>query len=250
MRDRNALKQKLRMWENCGLSYYQLRAKSMSALDYLRLAEKLRSLTPQMRLLANDFAKTALSHPDLFCGLHLGQEDLLGLSRADPKTRQRLYDLSHGSSNFVLGLSTHRPKEIRLALRAQDAIAWDYIALGPCFTTSSKKKTQKKSNKTLAEPLASSIPAIPLGEFTEALKVLLSLKEENTLKAKHSPQTLVLIGGIRSKNIDDLFHRPIMPKIKRSFSIVLSVIKAAENQEEITFLLKFLSRALGKTSLA
>lgn len=243
--DFNALKQKLAMWQSCGLTYYQLRAKSISNLEYLKLAENLQSTHPQMQILANDFAKAALSHPKLFCGLHIGQEDLRGLSASDKETREALYNLSRSSckaKSFILGLSTHKAAQIRFALTAEDAIAWDYIALGPCFATSSK--TQKTLEAALPRlPSTPSISAsspisqIPLEKFTEALETLLTIKQDKSLKSKQIPETLVLIGGIRASNITDLFQRAKIAEAAKFFRIVPAAIQAAENKQEIAQIL-------------
>ena len=236
------------------MRYYQLRAKSMSAISYLRLAEKLQAAYPQMHILANDFAKTALSHPQLFYGLHLGQEDLRELSRSDRKTKEALYNLSHETKTFILGLSTHKASHIRSALRVEQPIAWDYIALGPCFATSSK--TQE--SRPLYTPSVSSVPSdtspaissvISSVDFTEALNSLLAqehqiekkIEQKSSSKSKQNPPTLVLIGGIRTKNIRSLLQRPAIAKTVNSFRIVAAAIQAAEEKEEIDQILKFLS---------
>ena len=250
----DALKQKLAMWQSCGLTYFQLRAKSISALEYLRLAEKLQAAYPQMQILANDFAKAALSEPQLFCGLHLGQEDLRELKNSDKKTRDALYNLSHEtktkSKTFILGLSTHGAAQIQKALTREDAIAWDYIALGPCFATSSKTQgsLDRPSRASAVSPPPSNSPSPPLSlpEFAEALEIFLevlleplpSFKQKNS-GTKQGLQTLVLIGGIRAQNIAELFQRPGITKITQSFRIMPAVIQAAEDKQEIMQILKF-----------
>lgn len=76
------------------------------------------------RLFINDYWQNALALNAY--GVHLGQEDLEALAPADLEALHQ--------SGLRLGISTHTPDEIDLALRIQPS----YIAIGPVFETQSK----------------------------------------------------------------------------------------------------------------
>ena len=165
----------LNLWQECGLFYYQLRAKGLSSEQYLSLAIELRREFPAMFIIVNDRAAEALSHPEVFSGLHLGQEDLAAL---DLQTKiELLAARGHHktkSANFILGLSTHNAKEIEDALLAQSetGIAWDYIALGPCFSTYSKK-----GRDILSEGIDSKTLALALSSFDKVMDKVIAKKK-------------------------------------------------------------------------
>jgi thiamine-phosphate pyrophosphorylase len=108
-----------------GVQLIQYRAKDLSPRAYFAncssLAEALASA--DTRFIVND-------RPDIAAmvgagGVHVGQEDLT------PKDARRIC----GSGRWV-GVSTHNLDQVRAAAHAPV----DYIALGPIFSTSSKKK--------------------------------------------------------------------------------------------------------------
>lgn len=119
----------LSMWQELGADWVQIRNKSGTDKEVLESARWLKERFPSIRVILNDRWELALAHRDLFFGLHLGQEDVDALGRAD---RERI-----AASGLVLGHSTHRPEQTAKACRQSD-LPWSYVAVGPCFPTSSK----------------------------------------------------------------------------------------------------------------
>ncbi len=259
-----ASKALLSLWQACGLNFYQLRAKSLSSKEYLKWAGALKQAHPELHIIANDRATEALRHQDYFSGLHLGQEDLLRLQENIVQELVRRSLEAHVQANtkqknkaplrFFLGLSTHNSVQIQKALGAsacresskgqafeqwqpakescKSSIPWDYIALGPCFHTSSKKKAQG---------------ALKSAALQKALEVFFSLRGK-----MKPPPALVLIGAIRSSRMAVL-QKMIETSFARAASnemppIYVAAIQAAkEGLEEI----KALRRPLGaRESLA
>ena len=106
-----------------GCQLVQLRAKNLSAKEFMCWAEMAVSVAHQngIALVINDRADIAL-----FCGadgLHVGQEDM-SISAA----RRVL------GSDAIIGVSTHT---VAQASRATQ-MAVDYVAIGPAFVTSTK----------------------------------------------------------------------------------------------------------------
>ncbi|MGH9468201.1 MAG: thiamine phosphate synthase [Terriglobales bacterium] len=107
-----------RGWAGLGLGMQQLRAKSLPDGEFLRLADRLAGIVPQ--LIINDRADIALLAGA--AGVHCGQEDLpVDLVR-------RL------QAEWTVGLSTHS------LLQALEGLAQapDYLAVGPVFATRTK----------------------------------------------------------------------------------------------------------------
>jgi len=111
----------LHLWEDLGLSCFQLRAKRLAREEYQELALKLASRS-RLRLIVNDHLP--LLATGYFTACHLGQSDRLQFP-----VRPR---------GAFLGLSTHNLKEFRAALDEE----WSYVALGPCFAGGAGKKEQ------------------------------------------------------------------------------------------------------------
>lgn len=101
-----------------GLEMQQLRAKRLPDREFLKLAERLATVVPQ--LIINDRADIAL-----LCGaagVHLGQDDLPA-------------EVVHSLKNdWTVGASTHSLEQARAAL----AMNPDYLAVGPIYATQSK----------------------------------------------------------------------------------------------------------------
>ena len=104
-----------------GLEVQQLRAKTLSGCEFLRLAERLREVVPC--LIVNDRVDVALLAGA--AGVHLGQDDLPAAAA------QRL-----APPGWVVGVSTHSLEQAQRAAADRP----DYLALGPIYTTSSKLK--------------------------------------------------------------------------------------------------------------
>ena len=130
-------------WRDRGISFYQIRAKDISEERYLDLALSLKKKSPEMNIIANDFLVSALDRPDVFSGIHLGQEDFASLSE---KSLLRLAAKSL-EGEFLAGISTHNELQIDQALsdvmesrgeNKRNAVRWDYLAIGPVAQTLSK----------------------------------------------------------------------------------------------------------------
>jgi thiamine-phosphate pyrophosphorylase len=106
-----------------GVDLIQLRAKKLSKIEIVRLAEEMLEITRpnKVQLILNDY-------PDLLLevdadGCHLGQEDLAVAGARVLVSRP-----------CIIGKSTH---SIQQAIRAQ-ADGADYVGFGPLFTTATK----------------------------------------------------------------------------------------------------------------
>ena len=149
---------KLEPLYKCGITTAQLRVKDMQGDELEReIVEAIRiSQKYNARLFINDFWQLAIKHQAY--GIHLGQEDIL---EADIKAIHQ--------ARIRLGISTHTPKEIKIALDIEPS----YVAIGQIFETTSKEMKSK-----------------PVG--------IEDLKEW----AKMVDYPIVAIGGINSSNIE------------------------------------------------
>jgi len=114
-----------------GIGIQQLRAKSLEGGAFLRLADGLRAVVPQ--LIINDRADVALLAGA--AGVHVGQNDL-------PAAAARKM-----GCEFV-GVSTHNLEQVREATQARP----DYLAIGPVFSTASKVKPDPVVGVQFIEP--------------------------------------------------------------------------------------------------
>jgi thiamine-phosphate pyrophosphorylase len=107
-----------------GVTLLQYRNKTSPARQMLEIARELKQqLAGSVRLIMNDRADLCLAAE--FDGVHVGQDDL------SPEGARRLL-----GPNLLLGVSTHNPEQVKEA----DASTADYLAIGPVFATSSKKR--------------------------------------------------------------------------------------------------------------
>ncbi|RRS30088.1 MAG: thiamine-phosphate diphosphorylase [Epsilonproteobacteria bacterium (ex Lamellibrachia satsuma)] len=118
--------EKLRSLYECGITTAQLRIKDMEgeALEQEIIEAIKISKAFDARLFVNDYWQLAIKHKAY--GIHLGQEDI---QEADAKA---ILD-----AGIRLGISTHTPKEIGIALGFEPS----YLAIGPIFPPISKKLT-------------------------------------------------------------------------------------------------------------
>lgn len=110
---------------SAGADILQLRAKSLSDRQILKIGRAIKNLVRKSKALfvLNDRADLArIIEAD---GLHLGQEDL------PVKDARNILD-----NNKIIGLSTHSVEEAHAAEREKV----DYIAIGPIFRTATKPK--------------------------------------------------------------------------------------------------------------
>lgn len=109
---------------DAGCSVLQYRNKSGNARVMLEQARELQKrLAGSMKLIMNDRADLCLAAD--FDGVHVGQDDL------SPESVRKIM-----GPNRWLGVSTHNPEQLRDA----DLTSANYLAIGPVFATSSKKK--------------------------------------------------------------------------------------------------------------
>jgi thiamine-phosphate pyrophosphorylase len=137
-----------------GAKVVQVRAKSMTSRDYLRLARTAREMTESFgcRLIINDRADIALA-----CaadGVHLGQEDL------PLQVARRLL------GNKIIGISTHDLDQAKAA----EQNGADYIGFGPVFGTSTKDTGYTARGLTVLRQISSvvDIPIVAIGGVTQA----------------------------------------------------------------------------------
>jgi thiamine-phosphate pyrophosphorylase len=106
-----------------GCSVLQYRAKQLPAKLALEQARELRKCLPGVTLTMNDRADLCLAAG--FDGVHVGQDDL------SPEGARSVV-----GPGRIVGLSTHNEEQMREAL----AKPIDYLAVGPVFSTGSKRK--------------------------------------------------------------------------------------------------------------
>jgi len=109
-----------------GATFIQYRDKISPPQKVLSVGRELRRTTRHhAKLIINDYPDLCLA-----CdadGVHLGQDDL------SPAAARRIF-ASSKKEGLWIGFSTHNLNQVREA----DAMAIDYLAVGPVFTTSSK----------------------------------------------------------------------------------------------------------------
>jgi len=206
------------LWRSLGLRYFQLRAKGISPEEYLELAQTLKNSFPELLLLANDFARTALANRDVFAGLHLGQEDFAALS---PELSAALRDIQNDPrGNFITGISTHDFNQFSSAATGRTAskgsgYSWTYAALGPIAPTASKP--------------GGTDPVLTPEKREEIFQYYAKL-EADTSKARDIP-VMVLIGGL-----DEVAAYPYITKEFKNqygFSPVPAMIAASLSEASL-----------------
>lgn len=145
-----------------GVRWIQLRAKAYASKERLELARVLLPLCREagVGFVVNDDLEVALEiGADL---LHVGQEDLA----AQPDLFARAI-----AGGLGLGVSTHN----RGQFEAAQARAWNYVAVGPIFETSSKKDPEPALGiDGLKDCLAHARhPVVAIGGITSARAKLL-----------------------------------------------------------------------------
>jgi thiamine-phosphate pyrophosphorylase len=114
-----------------GATLIQFRDKSEPAQPRrtLSCARELRRITiDRATLIINDRVDLCLAAGA--DGVHLGQDDL------SPEAARQIFDRIEDRKKQLIGYSTHNLDQVREA----DALAVDYIAIGPVFATSSKAR--------------------------------------------------------------------------------------------------------------
>ncbi|AKF25417.1 thiamine-phosphate diphosphorylase [Sulfurovum lithotrophicum] len=166
---------KLRPLYECGITTAQLRVKDMEGkaleqeiIEAIRISEEFKA-----RLFVNDYWQLAIEH-DAY-GIHLGQEDI---READVAA---IFD-----AGIRLGISTHTPEEIDIALGFEPS----YIAIGPVFVPISKELKYNTVGIGLLKSWAESVdyPVVAIGGIT-----LDNIKEVAQTKAASG---IAMISGV------------------------------------------------------
>ncbi len=145
--------EKLRPLYECGISTAQLRVKDMEG-EVLEeeIVEAIRvSRAFDARLFVNDYWQLAIKHNAY--GIHLGQEDI---QEADIDA---IFE-----AGLRLGISTHTPEEIDIALGFEPS----YIAIGPVFVPISKELKYDTVGTQLLKRWAEAVdyPVVAIGGIT------------------------------------------------------------------------------------
>lgn len=111
-----------------GSDLIQLRAKTSSEREVLRLAEEILPITRKagVYLVINDFIEVARTLGADIC--HLGQEDFFDAGYT------HVSQLAIENPSLKIGLSTHAPSQAERAIAA----GADYVAIGPVYATGTK----------------------------------------------------------------------------------------------------------------
>lgn len=170
---------KLKPLYECGITTAQLRVKDMDGkaleqeiIEAIRISEEFKA-----RLFVNDYWQLAIEH-DAY-GIHLGQEDI---QEADVEA---IFD-----AGIRLGISTHTPEEIDIALGFEPS----YIAIGPVFVPISKELKYETVGIGLLKSWAQSVdyPVVAIGGIT-----LENIKEVAQTKAANG---IAMISGVLEGN--------------------------------------------------
>jgi len=144
---------KLRPLYECGITTAQLRVKDLEggALEREIIEAIAVSREFDARLFVNDYWQLAIRHNAY--GIHLGQEDI---QKADIDA---IYE-----AGLRLGISTHTPEEIDIALGFEPS----YIAIGPVFVPISKALKYDTVGTELLKRWANAVsyPVVAIGGIT------------------------------------------------------------------------------------
>ena len=212
-------------WKEYGWAPYQLRAKNLSAPEYAALAESLHQVwmnchvddhstnrwLSRPAIIANDFLEVAWHHSEWFCGIHLGQTDLVNLS---PREEQMLLQILE--SGGIAGCSTHSAEQFTEAL-ASDAIHWSYVALGPVYPTNSKTNSRDQNS------------ALGLQELAE---IMADSGFHSLFSQRRGNRTAVLIGGMTPSGWQDVLSAVASLDIKPEMALVPAVIASILDSAE------------------
>ncbi len=192
------------LWLHSGLTYYQLRSHDLNPEEYTELAYRLHRKFPQMSIIANDHIEAVFQHPEIFSGIHVGQEDL-----AQSGEEGKAMLLSVTERGQAAGISTHNVTELKRILPGECGIPWTYIALGPLFPTATKEK---------ASPV-----------LTDEDLARFAMQWNSEKKAGKFPD-LVMIGGVNSSYLKGRINeiRKAFPDEDPGFAIIGSALDSQE----------------------
>lgn len=145
-----------RRWLDRGVTWLQLRAKTLPGGAFLDVADRLAELAnaASATFIVND--RSDIARLSGAAGVHVGQDDL------SPADARRVLGLT-----AIVGRSTHTEAQVLAAL----AEPIDYLAIGPVFTTTSKERPDPVvglEGVRLARALAESkrMPLVAIGGIT------------------------------------------------------------------------------------
>jgi thiamine-phosphate pyrophosphorylase len=141
-------------WKNfpdC-ISFFQLRAKSLSFTEYKNLYSELLQSFPDSKIIVNDFWELGLELNSF--GIHIGKEDYLSMSNEEKK---KLRSAEH----ILKGTSSHSIED----LQNLELEIWDYSGFGPIFPTSTKQTLNPVLGVEVLKKalLQTKIPLVPIG---------------------------------------------------------------------------------------
>lgn len=240
---RNALNplEILRIWEDLGLRWFQLRIKNTTTAEYLEFARLIRGRFPDLKMIANDYLNCALDGRDLFSGIHLGQEDFEALSKQELfRFLERMgagrRDRTVSEGEFLCGISTHNLEQFCRSLQvgkdrdgsgiggdqgifSDSGPFWDYLAVGPMCETHSKPGGQ---DPVLSEEVRE-------GMFRWIGEHL--FRKENGERGGRTEPSIVLIGGLNAESWSRIISRNFFKEY--GFQPVPAVIGAALHGESL-----------------
>lgn len=159
-----------------GITLLQLREKSLSKEEFLKVAYEVKKLTDeyQVPLIINDDLEIALQVDA--AGVHVGQKDM-----EVEEARKKL------GSDKILGVSCRTVEDAKKA----EKLGADYLGVGAMFATSTKTEAEVITKERLtAICQAVSIPVVAIG----------GIKEENMLNLSNSGISgVAVISGIYAK---------------------------------------------------
>jgi thiamine-phosphate pyrophosphorylase len=134
------------------ISFFQLRAKSISILEYEKLYSKILLEFPDCNIIVNDHWKFGIEAGAF--GFHIGKEDYSLLSVEEKKEIQY-------NQNMIKGTSSHSIQDLK---NLENSI-WTYTGLGPIFRTNSKRtKDSELGVEIIGDAIhISKIPIVPIG---------------------------------------------------------------------------------------
>jgi len=170
---------KLKPLYECGITTAQLRVKDMDGkvleqeiIEAIRVSEAFKA-----RLFVNDHWQLAIRHRAY--GIHLGQEDIWEADVA------AIFD-----AGIRLGISTHTPEEIDIALGFEPS----YIAIGPIFVPISKELKYDTVGIELLKTWAESVeyPVVAIGGIT--------IDNIETVTRTKAASGIAMISGVLEKD--------------------------------------------------
>lgn len=165
-------------------NFYQLRIKNQTIEKIKEIIKKTRQEFPDVKIILNDYLELCFYSN----GVHLGVEDL-------EQNKEEFHQLLKApfvfapnieewktKSQFLIGVSTHNYEQFEFLYKTYNQYI-GYLAIGPCFPTTTKD---------------SQYPVVSEKEFNK----IFSFVKKNQIQ-----KSLVFIGGIQKENLKILYDR-------------------------------------------